>query len=243
MGCASGPTAVGPSTATCPCWWSTTPPPRSGACAPWPPTSGCTSRACPSATFRRVASMRRSTTTGLPCRGKRRDMNETASAVAGGAERARPWRPLMQASRHAVASGHYLASVAGLRTLERGGNAIDAGVATGVCLNVLLPDWTNFGGVAPIIVYLAGSGEVATISGVGRWPRRARLEYFRDELGAIPDGVQNAVVPAACDAWLTALALYGRLTLAAVLAPAIELAEEGFPVNADLAQHLAAANA
>jgi gamma-glutamyltranspeptidase/glutathione hydrolase len=153
-------------------------------------------------------------------------------------ERPRTWRPLVQASRHAVASGHYLASVAGLRILERGGNAIDAGVATGICLNVLQPDWTSFGGVAPIIVYLAQRGEVATISGLGRWPRRARLEYFRDELGEIPEGVQGAIVPSACDAWLTALARFGRLTLAEVLAPALELAE-GFPVSADLARHLA----
>jgi gamma-glutamyltranspeptidase / glutathione hydrolase len=154
----------------------------------------------------------------------------------------RTWRPLFQASRHAVASGHYLASVAGLRILERGGNAIDAGVATGICLNVVLPDWTNFGGVAPIIVYLAASGQVATISGLGRWPRRARLEHFRDRLGEIPEGVQSAIVPSACDAWLTALARFGRLSLAEVIAPAIELAE-GFPVSADLARHLGEANA
>lgn len=157
-------------------------------------------------------------------------------------ERPRTWRPLIQASRHAVASGHYLASMAGMRILERGGNAIDAGVATGICINVVQPDWTNFGGVAPIIVYLAETGEVATISGLGRWPRKARLEYFRDQLGEIPVGVQNAIVPSACDAWLTALARYGRLTLAEVITPAIELAE-GFPVNADLAQHLVACHA
>jgi gamma-glutamyltranspeptidase / glutathione hydrolase len=159
-----------------------------------------------------------------------------------GRDRARTWRPLYQASRYAVASGHYLASAAGMRLLEQGGNAIDAGVATGICINVLQPDWTNFGGVAPIIIYLAGTGEVVTISGLGRWPRRARLEHFRDELGEIPEGVQNAIVPSACDAWLTALARYGRRSLAEVLAPAIELAV-GFPVNADLAGHLAGANA
>ena len=156
-------------------------------------------------------------------------------------ERERTWRPLFQASRHAVASGHYLASVAGERILSAGGNAVDAGVAAGICINVLLPDWTNFGGVAPIIIYLAERREVVTISGLGRWPRRARLEHFRDELGGIPEGVRCAIVPAACDAWLTALARYGRLTLAQVLAPAIELAE-GFPVNDDLARHLAAVN-
>lgn len=148
-------------------------------------------------------------------------------------------RPMLQASRYAVSSGHYLASLAGVRILERGGNAIDAGVAVGSCINVVQPDMTSFGGVAPIILYLAGTGEVVTISGLGRWPRRASLEYFRDQRGGrIPDDITNALVPSACDAWLTALARYGRLPLAEVLRPALELAAEGFPVNRFLAHAL-----
>ena len=142
------------------------------------------------------------------------------------------YRPMLQASKYAVSAGHYLAALAGTRMLERGGNAIDAGVATGICINVLQPDLTNFGGVAPIIIYLAERREVVTISGLGRWPRRARAEYFRDQRGGdIPDDVTNAIVPSACDAWLTALGRYGRLSLAEVLEPAIELASEGFTVN------------
>jgi gamma-glutamyltranspeptidase/glutathione hydrolase len=156
----------------------------------------------------------------------------------------RTTRPLLQASRYAVASGHYLASLAGSRILERGGNAVDAGVATGICINVLQPDMTNFGGVAPIALYLAATGEVVTISGLGWWPRKARLEYFRGERGGeIPDDLTNAIVPSACDAWLTTLARYGRLTLAEVLAPALELASEGFPVNPFLAHNLTGFNA
>src|SRR5215210_335788 len=80
------------------------------------------------------------------------------------------FRPMLQTSRYAVAAGHYLASLAGIRMLERGGNAVDAGVATGICINVLQPDMTNFGGVAPIAIYLAETEEVVTISGLGRWP-------------------------------------------------------------------------
>ena len=52
--------------------------------------------------------------------------------------------------------GHYLATLAAVRILEMGGNAIDAGVAAGLCTNVLQPDMTNIGGVAPIILYHAG---------------------------------------------------------------------------------------
>lgn len=142
------------------------------------------------------------------------------------------YRPMIAASKHVVAAGHYLASQAGMRILQQGGNAIDAGVAAGICINVTQPDLTNLGGVAPIILYLARTQEVVSISGLGRWPRAARLEYFRDELnGSIPLGVQNAITPSACDAWLTALSRYGTLSLAAVLQPALELATEGFPVS------------
>lgn len=141
-------------------------------------------------------------------------------------------RPAIASSKYAVAAGHYLASEAGMRILRDGGNAIDAGVAGGVCINVTQPDLTNLGGVAPIIVYLAKTREVVTISGLGRWPKRASLEYFRDTLGGkIPMGVQNAITPSACDAWLTALARFGTLTLAEVLAPALEIATDGFPAS------------
>lgn len=154
------------------------------------------------------------------------------------------FRPMLQASQYAVAAGHYLASLAGVRILERGGNAIDAGVATGICINVLQPDMTNFGGVAPIAIYLAATEEVVTISGLGRWPKKASLEYFRDDLGGeMPDGLLRSIVPSACDAWLTALARYGRLTLDEVLQPALELTSEGFPVNHFLAHNLVGAHA
>ena len=141
------------------------------------------------------------------------------------------YRPMIAASNYVAASGHYLASHAAMRILQQGGNAIDAGVAAGICINVTQPDLTNLGGVAPMIIYLAASQEVVTISGLGRWPKAARLEYFRDEVGKIPLGVQNAITPSACDAWLTALARFGTMRLADVLEPAIELATEGFPVS------------
>ena len=72
---------------------------------------------------------------------------------------------------HVVSSGHYLASAAGYQILELGGNAIDAGVASGIAINVVQPENTNFGGVAPIAIYIASTNEVVTISGLGRWPK------------------------------------------------------------------------
>ena len=60
------------------------------------------------------------------------------------------YRPTITGTTHMVSSGHYLAAAAGYRILEEGGNAIDAGVASGLAINVLFPHWTSFGGVAPI---------------------------------------------------------------------------------------------
>src|SRR3954453_15789688 len=145
------------------------------------------------------------------------------------------WRPPITARHHAVSSCHYLASLAGNRILERGGNAIDAGVATGLCINVAQADMTNLGGVAPIILYLAQTREVLTISGLGWWPKAASIQWFTDRgFTSIPTGVEGSVVPSAVDAWLTALARYGRLTLAEIAAPAIDLAENGIPIDAYL---------
>ena len=82
------------------------------------------------------------------------------------------YRPSIMGTHGMVASGHYLATQAGARILARGGNAVDAGVAAGLCLTVLHIDMVNLAGVAPIIVYLAEEDRVLTISGLGRWPRR-----------------------------------------------------------------------
>ena len=68
-----------------------------------------------------------------------------------------------------VSAGHYLAASAGYRILEQGGNAVDAGVASGIAINVTLPNATNFGGVAPIMIYMSNTAQVNTISGLGRW--------------------------------------------------------------------------
>jgi gamma-glutamyltranspeptidase/glutathione hydrolase len=130
-----------------------------------------------------------------------------------------------------AASGHYLATMAAVRILERGGNAIDAGVAAGLCTNVLQPDMTSIGGVAPVMLYSARDRGVFTISGLGNWPARADRSYFVNECrGRIPPGVRRCVLPAAMDSWLTALERWGTLTFRDVSAPAIELARDGFAI-------------
>ena len=131
-----------------------------------------------------------------------------------------------------VASGHYLATVAGNRMLYAGGNAVDAGVASGIAINVTQPHLTSLAGVAPIIVYMADRGEVVSISGLGRWPKAVNLDdYTKKYRGEIPLGAPRSVVPAACDAWLTALERYGTMSFEQVVAPSLELAGKGFPAS------------
>ncbi|MDA1257760.1 MAG: gamma-glutamyltransferase [Chloroflexi bacterium] len=152
------------------------------------------------------------------------------------------YRPDLAGNTHAVSSGHHLATAAGFRVLEQGGNAIDAGVATGIAINVVVADNTSFGGVAPIVIYDAGMDRVVTISGLGRWPEKATLEHFlEDRGGEIPAGMERVIVPAAPDAWLTALAEHGTMTLEQVITPALELARDGFPVSRAVARRIAAA--
>ena len=147
--------------------------------------------------------------------------------------------PSYMGTTHMIASTHNLATLAGYRMLELGGNAVDAGVASGIALNVTTPHLTSLAGVAPIVFYQADTGEVVTISGLGRWPKATNLEeYTKRYNGEIPLGIQRTVVPAACDAWLTALERYGTMTFEQVAAPALELAERGFPASYTLTRSL-----
>ncbi|MBI2191363.1 MAG: gamma-glutamyltransferase family protein [Planctomycetes bacterium] len=131
-----------------------------------------------------------------------------------------------------VTSGHYLATAAGFRVLERGGNALDAGAAAGFALAVVEPHLNGIAGEVPILVYPAREDRVYAISGQGWAPRAMTLDWFREHrVSLIPgDGLLAATVPAAVDAWILCLIRFGRLTLAETLGPAIELAEEGFPM-------------
>lgn len=140
-------------------------------------------------------------------------------------------RPLIGGPRHVVAAGHYLAAAAGHAVLEAGGNAVDAGCAAGLTLGVVQPDLVNVAGVAPIMIRPA-QGPVVTIDGLGTWPASLPDGYFMERHGGImPEGVERAVVPAALDAWLTALESYGTMSFSDIAAWALRFAHEGFPAH------------
>ena len=136
-------------------------------------------------------------------------------------------RPTIYGTRHAVSAGHYLAAAASFAILEAGGNAIDAGCAAGIALGVLQPDLVNVAGVAPIMIRLA-DGTVESIAGLGWWPKKLPADLFmREHGGRIPDGVLRTVVPAAPDAWITALRRHGTMRFADVAAPRYPLRRRG----------------
>src|SRR4026208_336017 len=112
-------------------------------------------------------------------------------------------RMSIMGTRHVVPAGHSLAAHAGFEILEAGGNAIDAGVAAGIAIDILQTDKVNFGGVAPQIIYTAKDRQGDCIDGLGVWPKAMTPDYFlRKHDGKIPPGVERCVVPAAPDAWL-----------------------------------------
>ncbi|TKJ36326.1 gamma-glutamyltransferase, partial [candidate division LCP-89 bacterium B3_LCP] len=148
-------------------------------------------------------------------------------------------RPVIRGTCEMVVTGHSLATVAGMNILRRGGNAIDAGVAAGICLGVLQPEMVSFAGVAPIMVFNADKNELKTISGLGPWPQAASVDYFtKHHDGKLPEGIERTVVPAAPDAWITSLRLYGTMSFEDVVADAIDLAQTGFPMHQFLYNNL-----
>jgi gamma-glutamyltranspeptidase/glutathione hydrolase len=166
-------------------------------------------------------------------------------------------KPLVAGKRGVVAAGHPLVAEAGLRILEKGGNAVDAGVATLFAASVVEMMSFGAGGECPILIRLKG-GPVVAINGDGIAPELATVEYYESlkpddprrvsygtigaaHAGIIPSfGPLSAIVPSAMDSILLALESYGTMSFGEVIQPAIELAQ-GFPLDATLERDLARA--
>jgi gamma-glutamyltranspeptidase / glutathione hydrolase len=126
-----------------------------------------------------------------------------------------------------VAAGRHFAAEAGMRMLARGGNAVDAGVASTFAAAVTEISHFGLGGEVPIILYLADRKQVVVINGQGSAPAAASVDVFR-ERGIPSNGPSAGTIPAVVDALTIALAEFGTLSLADVMAPALSLAD-GFP--------------
>jgi gamma-glutamyltranspeptidase/glutathione hydrolase len=136
-----------------------------------------------------------------------------------------------------VATSQPLAVAAGLEILRQGGNAADAAIATAAALNVTEPTSTGIGGDAFALYYEAQTGQITALNGSGRAPKALTLALVNRQFSRVngqsvldPYHPFTVTVPGACGAWCDLIEIHGQLEMAQVLAPAIRLAEEGFPV-------------
>lgn len=141
-------------------------------------------------------------------------------------------------ARHGmVAASQPLAAMAGARILMQGGNAADAAVATAACLNVAEPTSTGIGGDCFALFYDAKTRAVTALNGSGRAPAALTIELVREQKLESPEHqfsnpfhAHCITVPGACAGWCDFIERHGTLPMDKVLAPAIALAAEGFPV-------------
>ena len=131
--------------------------------------------------------------------------------------------------RGMIASAHPLASLAGMRLLMEGGNAIDAAIATAAALNVVEPYMSGIGGVGYLHIYSARAKEHKIVDYVGLTPRAATLSLYDRDKQVL--GPLSPLVPGACGGWLAALERYGSVEANRVFAPAIEYAEQGYALT------------
>lgn len=138
-------------------------------------------------------------------------------------------RPEIKGQHGIVAAGRHYSVAAGTRILQAAGNATDAGVAAVFAAAVVEISHFGFGGEAPTIIRDARSGKVTVINGQGPAPRAATPELFAAQGFVDGNGPLAATLPAVMDAMALALEHFGTMTLAEVMAPAIEYAD-GFPM-------------
>ncbi|MDX1645683.1 MAG: gamma-glutamyltransferase [Longimicrobiales bacterium] len=142
-------------------------------------------------------------------------------------------RSAVYAPNGVAATSQPLATATALQILHRGGNAVDAAVAAAAVLNVVEPHMTGMGGDMFAILWDAEEGRLVGLDASGKSGSKIDVGALDDVPGS---GARSVTVPGALSGWSTLVERYGTLTLADVLAPAMRIAEEGFPVTPIIAQ-------
>ena len=152
-------------------------------------------------------------------------------------------RSTVYAPHAVIATSQPLATSAGLAVLERGGNAVDAAVTAAAVLNLVEPHMTGMGGDVFALLWSARERKLVALNASGRsGSLMTRAELVRRGHTSVPlYGPEPITVPGAVSGWAALLEKYGTITLAQALAPAIRLAEEGFPVSPIIAGQWAGA--
>ncbi len=140
-----------------------------------------------------------------------------------------------------VATESPLASKAGAEILERGGNAVDAAIAAHAVMTVVAPMWNGIGGDLFAIVYDAKSGKYYGLNASGWAPAAQSIERLHQKgLREMPmHGIEPVTVPGSVDGWQKLLDRFGKKKMNEVLAPAIQVAQDGYPVTEWIARHFA----
>jgi gamma-glutamyltranspeptidase / glutathione hydrolase len=171
------------------------------------------------------------------------------SAVRGA--RSEGWpaqsRSEVMAQHGMVVASQPLAAQVGLQILRRGGNAIDAAVATAAALNVMEPMMVGMGGDLFAVIYIAKEKKIYVLNASGMAPSGATVEHY-NQLGyawnpknwgpgsGMPaHGILTVTVPGAVWGWESALKRFGKLTFKEVLEPAAQYAQNGFPISERIA--------
>ncbi len=155
-----------------------------------------------------------------------------------GAEAERPThRPSVPGVHGLVSAGHPLASMAGMRVLLKGGNAVDASIAVLATLNVVRPQMSGAGGNGFFTIYEKASGKVYSLNATGAAPRALDASQLTED--DLYKGIKAGVVPGLFGGWVTVLDRFGTMSLAELLEPAIDYAENGHPIEQSVTEAIA----
>ena len=158
------------------------------------------------------------------------------AAEAPAAERRLQTRPGVAGLHGLVATGHPIASSAGLQILLKGGNAFDAAVAVGAAAALGEPEMNGIGGNGFMTIYDKKSGKVMSLAMTGAAPRALKPAAMTP--ATLNAGMLAGIVPGNLGGYLSLLERYGTMSVAEVFAPAIEVAEKGYPIDPMLAQSI-----
>ena len=141
----------------------------------------------------------------------------------------RTYRPAVPGVHGLISSGHPLASMAGMRVLLKGGNAIDASIAVLATLNVVRPQMSGAGGNGFFTIYDKTSEEIYSLNATGAAPQGLEASQVTDE--DLYRGISAGVVPGLLGGWIAALDRFGTMSFTELLEPAIEYATSGHPIE------------
>jgi gamma-glutamyltranspeptidase/glutathione hydrolase len=155
------------------------------------------------------------------------------------AAQGRPNKPVLHGSHWVAITGKPLAATAGARIFHQGGNAVDAACAM-LAATATMWDVLSWGGETQALIHNPETGEVIGVNALGVAPSGATAEYYREQGYDYPPryGPLAAVTPGTPGGLMVMLAEFGTLSLADVLAPAIEMAEDGYPIEAQAAHSI-----